>query len=294
MKRESNLETAIALAPRYRARTTLDRLAASWPARVGGVLVLAMFLVAISPRIVTRYDANHSSGRSIEGPSAEHWLGTDKLGKDVLARTCYGARLSLLCGTLSVALAIGLGMPAGALAGYFGGFTDTFLMRSIDIALAFPSVLIALLVASAFRPGWETVVIAVGLINVPTVARQVRATVISVRSLDYVLASRALGSSAWRTLAKHIVPSLAVPVITLATLGIGTAILEVAALSFLGIGGDPTEPEWGSMLGQAKNYWNSNPCTALGPGLAISMTVLGFNLLGDALQDALDPKRFER
>ena len=253
-----------------------------------------MALVAVVPQLVARYEPNFSLGQSTQRPTWQHWLGTDKLGKDVYARTCYGARLSLLCGTLSVALALLIGVPAGTTAGYFTGLADTLIMRSIDVALAFPSVLVALLIAAAFRPGWTTVIIAVGLINVPAIARQARATVLSVRGLDYVVASRALGATPLRTLLREILPSLTGPVITLSSLGIGTAILEVAALSFLGIGGDPTEPEWGSMLGQARNFWIANPWAALGPGLAISLTVLGFNLLGDALQDALDPRRLER
>ena len=162
-------------------------------------------------------------------------------------------------------------------------------MRSLDVALAFPSVLIALLVAVMLPPGWTRVILAVALINLPTVARQCRATVLTVRNLDYVLASRALGARSLRTLLRDILPSLIAPVITLATLGIGTAILEVAALSFLGIGGDPSEPEWGCMLAQSKSYWSHNPYAAIGPGAAITLTVLGFNLLGDALRDALDP-----
>jgi ABC-type dipeptide/oligopeptide/nickel transport system permease subunit len=258
------------------------------------VIVVLAAIVAIAPGAVARYERDFRSPNIGQPPSWQHWLGTDDLGKDVYSRVCYGAQLSLLCGTLSVTLAIALGLPTGAAAGYYGGAVDTLLMRGIDVALAFPSVLVALLVAAAFRPGWATVIIAVGLINVPTIARQVRATVISVRYLDYVMASRALGATPLRTLVREILPSLAGPVGTLATLGIGTAILEVAALSFLGIGGDPTEPEWGSMLDQAKDYWSTNAWAALGPGLAISLTVLGFNLLGDALQDALDPTRYER
>jgi peptide/nickel transport system permease protein len=253
-----------------------------------------MVIVALAPQLVARYDPNFTEGEAMASPSAVHWLGTDRLGKDVFSRTCYGARLSLLCGTLSVALSILMGVPAGALSGYFGGVIDALIMRTIDVALAFPSVLIALLVAVAFQPGWATVIVAVGLINVPAMARQARATVITVRSLDYVLASTALGASPLRTLVRQVLPALTTPVVTLATLGIGMAILEVAALSFLGIGGDPTEPEWGSLLGQARSYWTINPWAALGPGLAITATVLGFNLLGDALQDALDPRRFER
>jgi peptide/nickel transport system permease protein len=227
---------------------------------------------------------------AISQPSWQHWLGTDALGKDIFARLCFGARLSLLCGTLSILLAVSIGVPLGAVAGYYAGIVDALIMRSIDIALAFPSVLIALLVSVSLPPGWLRVIVAVGLMNIPAVARQCRATVLTVRNLDYVMASRALGASHLRTLCRDIMPSLLAPVVTLATLGIGTAILEVAALSFLGIGGDPSEPEWGSMLAQSKSYWSKNPWAAIGPGLAISMTVLGFNLLGDALRDALDPQ----
>ena len=183
-----------------------------------------------------------------------------------------------------------LGIPAGAIAGYFGRTIDTLIMRGIDVALAFPSVLIALLAAMAFRPGWTAVIIAVGLINVPVFARQVRATVLTLRHLDYVLASRALGASSLSILWRVILPGIISPVIVLATLGLGTAILEVAGLSFLGVGGDPTEPEWGSMLNQAKDQLQYSIWPAIGPGVAISLSILGFNLLGDGLRDALDPQ----
>lgn len=270
--------------------TALDRLRASWSARIGFSIVLAAVLIAALADVVTPYAKDFSEGDVAAPPSRAHLLGTDSLRKDIVTRVCHGARLSLLCGLLSVTLAIGIGVPAGAAAGYFAGWADVLIMRSIDIALAFPSVLIALLVAVAFQPGWATVIIAVGLINVPAIARQVRATVLTVRHLDYVVASQAMGASSLRTLVREILPSLVEPVVTLATLGIGTAILEVAALSFLGISGDPTEPEWGSMLAQSKDYWGKNPWTALAPGIAISATVLGFNLLGDALNRALDTR----
>ena len=223
-------------------------------------------------------------------PSSDHWLGTDELGKDVLSRVMFGSRLSLAAGLVSIVLAVTLGAPLGAIAGYFGGRVDSLLMRAIDVALAFPSVLIALLVSAAYGPSWMAVVIAVGLINVPVFARQVRATVLTVAQLDYVLASRAMGANSWHVITRAILPSLVSPVVVLASLSLGTAILEVAGLSFLGLGGDPTIAEWGAMLTRAKTYWNSNPWLALGPGIAISLTVLGFNLLGDGLRDALDPR----
>jgi peptide/nickel transport system permease protein len=217
-------------------------------------------------------------------------MGTDEHQKDVLTRVIYGSRLSLLAGGLSVILAVFIGVPLGALAGYYGGVVDQWLMRSIDIALAFPGILIALLVASALQPGWIAVIIAVGLINVPVFARQIRSTVLTMRELDYVLASRAMGASTWHILTYALIPGIVSPVIVLATLGLGNAILEVAGLSFLGIGGDPTNPEWGSMLRQAKEYLPLSLWPAIGPGVSISLTILGLNLLGDGLRDVLDPR----
>jgi peptide/nickel transport system permease protein len=167
-------------------------------------------------------------------------------------------------------------------------------MRAIDVLLAFPSVLIALLMATAFQPGWITVIAATALLNVPGAARQVRAVVLTVKHLDYVEAGRALGASTLRTLMIDILPSLAGPVSALASIGIGTAILETAGLSFLGIGGDRTEPEWGTMLANAKDYWSKNPWGAIGPGAAISITVLGFHLLGGALHEWFAPETGRR
>jgi ABC-type dipeptide/oligopeptide/nickel transport system permease subunit len=272
------------------AARSWQRLAASRSARIGVVLVGVFLFVALAADAIAPYGPNHTASEVAEPPTAAHWLGTDALRKDVLSRVMFGSRLSLLAGLVSILMAVAIGTPLGALAGYFGGRTDAVIMRAIDVALAFPSVLIALLVAAAFRPSWTTVVIAVGLINVPVFARQVRATVLSVAQLEYVLASRALGATAWRTLIREILPSLVSPVVVLASLSLGTAILEVAGLSFLGIGGDPTAPEWGAMLAQAKDYWGRNAWFAIAPGAAISLTVLGFNLLGDGLRDALDPR----
>ncbi len=225
-------------------------------------------------------------------PSREFWLGTDENAKDTLSRVIHGSRLSLLAGVLSILLAVSIGVPSGAIAGYSGGWLDAAIMRTVDVALAFPALMIALLVAMAFRSGWEAVIVAVGLINVPTFVRQVRATVLTIRNLEFVAASRALGATHFQVLVRAILPGIVSPVIVLATLGLGAAILEVAGLSFLGVSGDPTEPEWGSMLHQASKafFENRTLWPVLGPGVAISVTILGFNLLGDGLRDALDPK----
>jgi peptide/nickel transport system permease protein len=257
---------------------------------VGGGLVLLFVVIALLADFISPYPIAAPGGQVAAAPSPAHLLGTDALGKDVLTRVIHGSRLSLVAGAVSILLAVLIGCPWGALAGYFGGRADAFLMRSVDVALAFPSILIALLLAAAWRPSWFTVIVAVGLINVPTFARQVRATVLTVTQLEYVTASRALGATTPHILRRAILPALISPIVILATLSVGTAILEVAGLAFLGLGGDPTAAEWGSMLSQAKDYWSSNLWFAVAPGVAISLTVLGFNLLGDGLRDALDPR----
>ncbi len=274
-----------------------SRLARGWrrfcrnPVAVAGCVVLCLIVViSLGASFAAPYGVNQTSPETAARPSWQHWFGTDSLGKDVLTRVIYGSRLSLLSGTISLVLAIAIGTPWGALSGYFGGRIDAVLMRGIDIALAFPAVLIAMLAAAALGPGWTAVIVAVGLINVPPFSRQVRATLLSVRNSDYVLASRALGATPWRTLLREVLPALVSPVMVLASMGLGSAILETAGLSFLGIGGDPTEPEWGSMLAQAKDYWGSNPYSAIGPGLAIVVTVLAFNAMAEGLREALDPR----
>ena len=260
-------------------------------AQIGATVIIGCLLMAGFCQVLAPYspDARDATVAAPSGPSARHWLGVDANEKDVLSRVMYGSRLSLFAGLVSITFAVAVGAPAGAVAGYFGGWAETIIMRGIDIALAFPSILIALLVATAYRPGWSAVIIAVGLINVPVFARQVRVTVLTLRNLDYVTASRALGASPTHILSRVIVPGIVSPVVVLATMGLGAAILEVAGLSFLGVGGDPTEPEWGSMLAQAKDHLSSSVWPAVGPGVAISLAILGFNLLGDGLRDALDP-----
>ena len=256
----------------------------------GFTLITIALLLAIGGSSIAPYGADEVIGPVATRPSWKHPFGTDGLGKDVLSRVIHGFRLSLGAGMLSMGMAIAIGAPIGALAGYVGGRFDAFAMRSIDVVLAFPSVLIALLAAAAFRPSSASVVAAVALINVPTIARQLRATVLGLEKMEFVWASRALGASWFRTLWREMFPFVIGPTIVLASMGVGTAILEVAGLSFLGLGGDPTNPEWGAMLSQAKNYWSKNPFFAIAPGAAISLTVFACNLLGDGLRDAFDAK----
>lgn len=257
---------------------------------IGASIVGLFVMVSLLADYISPYSPDFRDQHQLAAPSTAHWLGTDADQKDILTRIIHGSRLSLLAGGLSVLLAILIGVPVGAVAGYCGGWLDQWLMRSVDVALAFPSILIALLVASALEPGWSAVIIAVGLINVPVFARQVRSSVIAMRDLDYVLASRAMGASTWHVLVYSLIPGIVSPVIVLSTLGLGSAILEVAGLSFLGIGGDPTNPEWGTMLRQAKEYLVVSYWPAIGPGVSISLAILGFNLLGDGLRDVLDPR----
>ncbi|QDU30939.1 Glutathione transport system permease protein GsiD [Anatilimnocola aggregata] len=267
-----------------------QRFARSRAALFGAGVVTLLMVVALAADWISPYDLNATSEVIAAPPSLQHLLGTDALRKDVLTRVLHGSRLSLFAGLSSIALALGIGAPLGALAGFLGGRTDALVMRAIDVALAFPSILIALLCSAAFQPGWTTVIVAVALINVPVFARQSRATVLSMANLDYVTASRAMGMSTWQLLTRVLFPSLVGPLTVLASLSVGTAILEVAGLSFLGLGGDMTAAEWGAMLSQAKDYWSRNLWYALAPGLAISLSVLGFNSLGDGLRDALDPR----
>jgi peptide/nickel transport system permease protein len=265
------------------------RALASRAVWIGGTIVAVFVLLALLAEVI----APHGPDQRFEQlalPSTAHWLGTDANEKDVLSRLIYGSRLSLLAGLLSIALATAIGAPLGALAGYSGGALDAWLMRIIDVALAFPSILIALLVASALEPGWSAVIIAVGLINVPIFARQIRASVLAMRDQDYVVASRAMGAGFWHILTYVLLPGLVGPLIVLTTLGLGSAILEVAGLSFLGITGDPDAPEWGTMLQVAKESLSRTSWPAVGPGVAISLSILGFNLLGDGLRDVFDPK----
>lgn len=267
-----------------------QRFARNRAANVGAVIVGALMFVALTADFISPYGLNTTSEEIAARASKSHWFGTDALRKDVLTRVLHGSRLSLLAGLSSIALALGVGAPLGALAGFLGGRTDALLMRAVDVALTFPSILIALLCTAAFQPGWTTVVVAVGLINLPVFARQARATVLAMANLDYVLASRAMGMSTLQLLTRVMFPALVGPLTVLASLSIGTAILEVAGLSFLGLGGDMTAAEWGAMLSQAKDYWSRNLWYALAPGAAISISVLGFNCLGDGLRDALDPR----
>jgi peptide/nickel transport system permease protein len=220
----------------------------------------------------------------------QHLMGTDGNIRDEFSRMLFGARLSLMIGLSTVSFAIFIGTILGALAGYFGGWTDNIIMRVMDVLLAFPSLLLAIAIVTVLGPGLINALLAIGIVSIPAYARVVRGSVLSVREMDYVSASRALGGNTYEILFKRILPNALTPLIVQGTLGIASAILDAAALSFLGLGAQPPTPEWGSMLGSERNQVFTAPHLVFYPGLAIMLTVLAFNLLGDGLRDALDPR----
>jgi peptide/nickel transport system permease protein len=226
------------------------------------------------------------------GPSSEHWFGVDPLGRDLFSRIIYGARVSLLIGVVSVGIGFSIGAVLGAIAGYVGGVVDSAIMRVMDVMLAIPGLLLAIGIVAALGPGLKEVMIAVGLANVPIFARLLRGSVLAQREADFVTAAKAVGIRRPTILFSHIIPNSISPVIVQGTLAMATAIIDVAGLGFLGIGlQDPDEtPEWGSMLTEVNEYLQTAPFLALIPGTAIVISVLGFNLIGDGLREALDPK----
>ena len=220
----------------------------------------------------------------------QHIMGIDGNVRDEFSRLLYGARLSLMIGFTTVTFAIIIGTVLGALAGYFGGWADNLIMRVMDVLLAFPSLLLAIAIVTVLGPGLQNALLAIGIVSIPAYARVVRASVLSVREMEYVSATRALGGDTIQILFRRILPNALTPLIVQGTLGIATAILDAAALSFLGLGAQPPTPEWGSMLGAERNQVFTAPHLVFFPGIAIALTVLSFNLLGDGLRDALDPR----
>lgn len=251
---------------------------------IGGGLIFTFVFCAIFAGVIAPYGPDERDGKN-QPPSAAHWLGTDTNEKDVLTRVIYGSRLSLIASVTSISCAVVVGVGLGMLAGYRGGRTDMLVMRLIDIWLSFPSLLIAFLVIAAMRPGWTAVILAVALINVPVFARQIRAEMLSLKHAAYVEAAIAAGASPLYLVTFVFLPAVSGTIWVLATLGLGHAILEVAGLSFLGIAGDPSNAEWGSMLVEAKGELHVTIWPAIAPGIAISLTILGFNLFGDGLRE---------
>ncbi len=254
--------------------------------------VLLLLLAAVfAPLLATHSPTRQDFRAVLTPPSGEHWFGTDELGRDVYSRVVHGARISVTVAVLAVGFGTIVGVLIGLAAGYVGGAVDDVLMRAIDILLAFPGILLAILIAAILGSGLFPVVLAVGIYSVPTFARVMRSSVLSIKEREYVEGARAAGASDLRIVLRHILVNAFGPVLVYATLLMGTAILTAAALSFLGVGVAPPTPEWGAMISSGRSVMRDGAHVVLFPGIAIFLTVLSFNVLGDALRDAFDPKR---
>jgi peptide/nickel transport system permease protein len=259
---------------------------------VFGLFVIALLVAAalLAP-LISPYDPSSQTWSAVrKAPSALHWFGTDDVGRDVLARVIYGAQASLMAGIISVAIAIALGVPAGLIAGYVGGFVDALFGRITDAMLACPFLILAIALAAFLGPSLGNAMIAIGITTTPIFVRLTRAQVMAVKVEDYVEAARAVGNPHWRIALVHILPNILPALLVQATLSLAAAIIAEAALSFLGLGQQPPAPSWGSMLNAAQRFLVNAPWMAVWPGLAIFLAVLSFNLVGDGLRDALDPR----
>jgi peptide/nickel transport system permease protein len=260
-------------------------------ALVGLFVLCAIFAPFLAPEDPRSGNLSRLGGSCCPGPSADHWFGVDQQGRDELSRILYGARFSLLIGVVSVGVGLSIGMVLGSVAGYIGGLVDSLIMRLTDIMLAIPGLLLAVGIVAMLGPGLFQIMIAVGATQVPIFARLMRGSILAQRDNDFVLAARSIGVPNRAILSSHILPNAISPVIVQGTLALATAIIDVAGLGFLGLGPqDPSTPEWGTMLTDTTRYLQTAPHLAIIPGVAIIISVLGFNLIGDGLREALDPK----
>src|ERR1700744_6507329 len=272
-------------------RRGLGRLFRRRGAVIGLIVIASFILLALFAPITAPYDPVATSWSLVrKPPSILHWFGTDELGRDVLSRVSWGARASLMAGAISVSIALGIGVPIGLLAGYRGGFVDALISRITDAMLACPFLILAIALAAFLGPSLGNAMIAIGISTTPIFVRLTRGQTLNIRVEDYVEAARAVGTPPWRIAWMHIVPNIMPALLVQATLSIAAAIIAEAALSFLGLGQQPPLPSWGSMLTAAQRFLTSAPWMGIWPGLGIFLVVLSFNLVGDALRDALDPK----
>jgi peptide/nickel transport system permease protein len=272
-------------------RRALRRLMRRRGAMLGLVVVVFFVVLAVFASSIAPYDPIATSWSAVrKAPSAQYLFGTDEIGRDVLSRVVWGARASLMAGLVSVCISMALGVPIGLLAGYVGGWTDSLISRFTDAMLAVPFLILAIALAAFLGPSLTNAMIAIGVSATPVFIRLTRAQVLAVKVEDFVEAARAVGNPHWRIALRHIMPNVLPPLIVQSTLAIAAAIIAEASLSFLGLGQQPPAPSWGSMLNTAKNYVDNAPWMAIWPGLSIFLLVLSFNLLGDGLRDALDPK----
>ncbi|MHB8624809.1 MAG: ABC transporter permease [Aggregatilineales bacterium] len=290
---ESTIPPQIQLtAPRYRElRRLWQRARRSANVTVGGSILVVLILLAFLAPVISPYDpVEMAPANRLLPPNQQHLFGTDNFGRDILTRALYGAQISLQVGLLSVLLSSVIGTALGLVAGFFGGWSDIVIMRLIDVMLSFPSILLALVIISILGRSLPNVMIAVGISSIPLYTRLVRGSTLSVKQSDYVSAAQLIGSSARRQMVQHILPNILAPIIVVMTTSMAGAIISAAALSFLGLGAVPPTPEWGLMLSEGQDYLRTAWWLSFFPGVAIMITVLSINLLGDGLRDVLDPR----
>lgn len=286
-----SMEAPVTLAIESPSRRAWRRLKQRKSALFALVLIVVLILIAIFAPLIAPYDPTKQSWSAVrKAPSLAHWFGTDEVGRDILSRIIFGTRASLSAGVISVGIAISIGVPLGLLAGYLGGKVDAILGRITDAMLAVPFLILAIALAAFLGPSLGNAMIAIGVTATPLFIRLTRGQTLSVVKEDYIEAARAVGNPGWRIALRHILPNVMPALLVQATLTIATAIIAEASLSFLGLGQQPPAPSWGSMLNAAQRFLTNAPWMAVWPGLAIFVTVLSFNLFGDGLRDALDPR----
>jgi len=286
------MAATVAVAPPRRIAALAWRRAVRSTNLVVGAAILIVVIgsAVFAPQIAPYSPIDQAFSDQLRSPSPVHWFGTDEFGRDIFSRVIYGARIALVIGTLADGIAVLLGVLLGVVAGYFGGRVDAAIMRSVDVMLAFPYLLLAMIVVAILGPSLTNAMIAIGIVYTPQFARLVRGAVLGIRGQEFVEAAGAVGAGAVRILGRHVLPNVLSPIIVLATLTVGFTIVETAGLSFLGLGATPPTPEWGSMLATGRSFMLTAPWIATFPGLAILVTVVGFNLVGDGLRDLLDPR----
>lgn len=257
---------------------------------IGAVIIIFTIILAIFAPLIAPYSSSEQKARRLLAPSGAHLMGTDELGRDTLSRIIYGARVSLQVGIIAVLIALVIGTFLGVVTAYFGGRTDTIIMRFVDIMFAFPGLILAIVITGLLGPSSRNAMIAIGIVYAPAFARVIRGAVLAVMSEPYLEAGRVMGARSGWLIGRYVLPNILAPMIVLTTLYLSTAILSEAALSFLGLGAQPPAPSWGGMLNIARKYMETSPWMAIFPGLAIMIVVLGFNFLGDGLRDILDPR----
>lgn len=270
-----------------------QRLAKNKMAMLGLAILIVLVLCAVFADVIADYETKvvaQNIANRLKGPSAEHWFGTDEFGRDIFARIIHGSRVSLVVGLISVSVSLIAGGCLGAFAGFYGGKIDNVIMRVMDVFLAVPSTLLAMTIVAALGSSLINVMLAIGISGIPNYARIVRAAVMSVKDQEFVESSRAIGASSMTTIFREIIPNCMAPIIVQVTLSVASAILSTASLSFIGLGVQPPDPEWGAMLSGGRNFLRDAVHLTLFPGLAIVITILALNLLGDGLRDALDPR----